>query len=412
MKIVHITFTDFGGGAAIAAYRLHRAMLKNGVDSRMLVARKGTENGKETEAFDSKWDKLKIYAARVYESRRLAQYRPYTGNFSLGTGKLHAECHPWVKEADVVYLHWVNDGLLSCREIGEILKLQKPVFWFMHDMWAVTGGCHHSFDCQKYQMDCGACPLLRSSDPKDISSQVLKNKLRYWKNCANLHFLAPSRWMRDCAVKSRVGHLQTIDIIPNSLDINLFKPVQKAVARGILNLPQDKRLLLFGADMGTQNPYKGWAYLREALKKAENEEWEMVIFGGAFTQGLEEIPMKAHGIGRLNDVYSLVLLYSACDIFLMPSLAEAFGQTALEALACGTPVVGFETGGIPDIVRHLKTGYLARYKDSEDLYRGILWGLNRSDELRETCRTSVLNFDSRQVVYQHLEVCRKYLLHE
>lgn len=402
MKVVHICFWEKQGGAAIAANRLHNAMLDCNINSQMIVCENLT-NDRFIIPLNDKISRLKLLLYRVVESRLLAKYRPYVGDFSVSFYGLPVSQHEAVKKADVIYLHWINKNILSIQEIAKILKLNKPVIWFCHDMWAFTGGCHHSFGCSNYKLGCGNCKLLGSISKKDIAFRIFEKKRRLLQKKYNLFFLVPSEWMYECISASRLFSRHTKAVIPNSINMNVFKIINRNVARRILNLPPNEKIVLFGADLGTNNPYKGWQYLRETLKMFSFDAFVVSTFGST-TNVETEISQKVYNFGRINDVYTLVLLYNACDVFVIPSLAESFGQTALESIACGTPVVGFKVGGIPDIVKHKKNGYLAEYKNSLSLFEGITWVL--ADEnlnyLTANCRNTILSFSSSSVLMEHL----------
>jgi len=407
MKVVHINFWDKQGGAAIAAYRLHKAMINTGIDSNILVFNKLIKDNTSIHAIDSFFNKIIIAFFNICESRLLAKFRPYIGNFSISLMGLNISKLKIVQDADVIYLHWINNNFVSISSIAKLLKLGKPIVWFLHDMWPMTGGCHHSFECIKYQSQCEYCDLLKSNKKKDISSKIFNKKLRLFSSYQNLKIITPSEWLGDCAKKSALFTHIKVRVIPNMIDITIFKPIDKQYARNILNLPENKKIILFGADMGVSNPYKGWGYLKDALKNI-NPSYIIVTFGGeSIDLSLNDTTFPAYNFGRLFDDYSLALLYNACDVFVIPSLAEAFGQTALEAITCGTPAVGFNVGGIPDIISHKVTGYLSNYKDAYDLSVGINWVLDnpRYKDLSAQCRSYAIHkFSSKRVVKQHLTI--------
>jgi glycosyltransferase involved in cell wall biosynthesis len=281
-------------------------------------------------------------------------------------------------------LHWINRDFLSIKGIEKILKLGKPVYWVLHDMWAMTGGCHHSFECNKYETHCGNCPNLIKPSAKDSSYHLFEKKLEIFDKYKNLQIITPSKWLGECAKKSRLFSKKNIQVIPNVMDTSIYKPIDKSIARSIFKLSDDKKIILFGAVEGTINPYKGWNYLLEALKHLAQTEnnIEAFIFGSEHSQTIvDAVPFPVHFSGHLNDDESLCMLYNAADVFVASSLADNFPNTIVESLACGTPVVGFNVGGIPDLVDHKRTGYLARYKDSNDLAEGIRWVLNCKEDL-------------------------------
>lgn len=240
---------------------------------------------------------------------------------------------------------------------------------------------------------------------KWICKYVFKNKERL-KNYSNLHLISPSHWMDDCVGKSALFHHVDRMIIPNLLNTVRFSPIDKIVARQLLQLPLNTQLILFAADSGTQNPYKGWPLLKKALGRMSGLNMAIVVLGNFLCPDeISSFPFASYSMGKISDEYSLTLLYNAVDVYVTSSLAESFGQTIIEAQACGTIPVGFDLGGIPDIIEHEKTGYLAREKDIEDLKDGILWALSHSEDeaIKKNMIDSVSNkFSYKIVTEQHM----------
>lgn len=276
--------------------------------------------------------------------------------------------------ADIVHLNWVGDNFLP---IGEVAKINAPIVWTLHDMWPFTGGCHTAYDCANYQSGCGNCPQLVNSSPHDISARVNRKKRRAWSNLP-MTIVCPSRWLADCARSSAVFKGNAVDVIGYTFDPAVFKPIDQALARRAFNLPADKRLILFGAIGGTADPHKGFRFLQEALGgMLPDSNVDLVTFGGEREVDLG-LSLPCHQVGVLQDEISLCLLYSACDVYVLPSLQENLPNTVIEALACGTPCVTFAGSGANDLVRHEQNGYLARLRDSDDLLAGINWALAQS----------------------------------
>lgn len=279
--------------------------------------------------------------------------------------------------ADVIHLHWVNAGYLS---IGEIGKLPRPIVWTFHDMWPLTGGCHYDSGCGSFVTGCGGCKALGSLNSHDLSCSLFKKKLRMWKE-QQVTVVAPSHWLANCAGLSPVFQNSRIEVIPNGLDLKVFRPVDKKVARELLGVPLDEPLILFGAIGATSDKRKGFSLLQKALQvfcgKFSATEVSILLFG-VNDGGHSDFEMKTYYLGYLYDDISLVLAYSAADVMVVPSYQEAFGQTASESLACGTPVVAFDVTGLKDIVDHKVCGYLAEPYNPEDLATGIEWVLAKT----------------------------------
>lgn len=411
MKILHINTSDTAGGAAIAAMRLHKAMLAAGIDSTFFCFNR-TINDDERILTVDKITKLRsrtldVAKRMVFNKRYVSSSMGLFSNMKQGY-KLGKFVN--LNDYDVIYIHWVNGGFLSLNGLEEICKTGKKIFWFMHDMFPITGGCHHSYTCTLYRYNCGdgGCHYMKNfKSPRSFAYKQLKLKHKILDKYTNLSFVAPSKWLYECSKASSLGQKHAVYHIPNLLDENVFRPLDKAFCRQVLNLPKDKKIVLFGADSALTNPYKGFEYLVKALQKLKedsgikDEEILLVIFGSSENSEIKmRLALPCHFFGYLHDTYSLNLLYNAADVFCMPSLAEAFGQTALESIFCGTPVVAFDVGGLPDFVSE-KTGYLAKYEDADDFASGIeaclQCGRIDNESMIEMCK-------AERVVKKHCEM--------
>jgi glycosyltransferase involved in cell wall biosynthesis len=281
-----------------------------------------------------------------------------------------------IKNADVIYIHWALGGFINFKSIREIAKLGKPVIFFMHDMWNITGGCHHSFTCQKYTEHCYNCQMLVPDRERDRSFREFEKKWKLYNGFSNLYFVAPSKWLYNCAHESELTKRKPIYYIPNIIDHSFFKPFDKIIAKKILNIDASETVIAFAA-ASINSPYKGWQFLKESLYLLHNDKnfasnITILIFGNGYSKDIaQSIPFKIKFMGFLRDEYSTMLSYNAADVFIAPSLADNLPTTVLESLSCGTPVVGFDVGGIPDMIKNKENGYLAKYKDAYDIYEGI-----------------------------------------
>jgi len=392
MKTLILSTFDVEGGAARAAYRLHNGLQRIGIDSQMLVQTKYGDDrtviGPQTKmkkGFGLIRPTLDSFPLVLYPNRQDILFSPAVLPDNLATlvAKLNL---------DVVHLHWVAGGFLRPKTLK---RFNKPLIWTLHDMWPFTGGCHYDQECSRYRESCGQCPMLNSSKNWDLSRWIWWRKQKAWKD---LDFIVatPSHWLGDCAKASSLFCDLRVEVIPNGLDLSRFKPFDKRIARELLFLPQDKKLILFGAIDSTSDKRKGFQFLQPALQALANNEREneieLVVFGSSKPPNPPELSMKTHYLGHLPGDLSLGLLYAAADVMVAPSIQEAFGQTASEAMACGTPVVAFGTTGLLDIVDHKRTGYLAQPFDAEDLAKGIAWVLEDEE------RWQVLSRQSRQKV--------------
>lgn len=389
MKVLHLSNSD-SGGAGRAAYRLHNGLQGIGIDSQMLVQFKESDDKTvlaSQKSVDKLVGKLKLTEYLDEVPAKFYRQRDRT-DFSIewvpdAIADRVAKCQP-----DVINIHWICKGFL---QIETIAKLNKPLVWTLHDMWPFTGGCNYAADCTKYTDSCGACPILHTSKENDLSRWVWQRKAKSWKNI-KLALVSPSQWLAECAKASSLFKDVPIEVIPHGMDIQKYRPIPKEVARSLLNLPQDKQLVLFGA-IYTNAPRKGLQLLQPALQSLIQSGWgdklELVIFGSSRPENPIDTGFKSHYLGRFTDDISLAVVYSAADVMVVPSTEEAFGQTASEALACGTPVVAFNATGLKDIVEHQQSGYLAQAYKIEDLAAGIAWVLEnpeRHQKLRDRSR--------------------------
>ena len=391
MKILLLNTNDISGGAAIAAYRLLKGLQQNSVQAQMLVQSKKSDDfsiiGPTT-----KWQKaftrlrpiLDSFPVKLYKNRKKNLFSPavLTDNIYKKINKINP---------DIIHLHWIAGGFVK---IESLVRIDKPIVWTLHDMWAFTGGCHYDEECGEYINNCGHCPLLNSNKQNDLSYRIWKRKKISWGNL-NLTIVTSSSWLGECAKRSSLFNEKRVEVIPCGLDLNRFKPIEKNIARDILNLPKDKKYILFGAISALSDKRKGFLLLKEALKKLtlkENKDYELIIFGSSKPREEENLGFKTHYLGYLNDEISLTLVYSAADVMIAPSIQDNLPNTVMESLACGTPVVAFGIGGIPDMIEHQKNGYLAKPFETEDLAYGIKWVLedtNRWKKLSENAREKV-----------------------
>ena len=386
MKVIHLNTNDLEGGAAQASYRLHTGLRGIGIDSQMLVQRKISDvptviapATKIEKAVSQTRPSLDLLPVLLYSNRQRTPYSIQWLPDRLVSRV--AQISP-----DIINLHWINAGFL---QIETLAKFKQPLVWTAHDMWPFTGGCHYSGECNKYTQSCGHCPQLKSQQDGDISRWVWWRKAKAWKNL-NLTIVTPSQWLADCARNSSLFQDLRIEVIANGLDIQRYQPIEKNIARHLLGLPQDKQLILFGSVSPTSDNRKGFHLLRPALKKLSQspmlqEKLELVIFGASEPKEPIDVGFQIRYLGRLNDDISLAITYSAADVMIVPSIQEAFGQTASESLSCGTPVVAFNATGLKDIVEHQQNGYLAKPFEVEDLARGINWVLEDTERYNQLC---------------------------
>ena len=413
MKVLLVSNYDIKGGAARATYRLHKGLQGIGVNSEILAGNKSSNDEtvrlmptKLGEKFKSIRPKLNRLPLKLYPKLGPVIFSPQWVPDSLALEV--AKINP-----DAINLHWVCEGYM---QIETLAKFNKPIVWTLHDMWAFTGGCHYSESCDRYIDACGACPQLHSTKDADISRWIWQRKADAWQNL-NLTLVTPSNWLAECAKSSSLLAKYPVKVIANGLNAEVYKPLNRPQVRDTLNLPQNKQLVLFGAMQGTEDRWKGFPLLVPALQSLSQSGWkdriELVVFGSSEPENAIDVGFKIHYLGRLEDEM-LAKVYAAADVMVVPSRYEAFGQTASEALACGTPVVAFDVTGLKDIVDRHENGYLAQPYDSEDLARGITWVLEDAERHEKLCHNARMKVEAKFTLavqareYQKLyeEVCQ------
>jgi glycosyltransferase involved in cell wall biosynthesis len=422
LKILHLNLSDSGGGAFRAAYRIHKGLCSENIDSKMLVLYKKTKDNSVFEAYEmyGKYIKIKRYnivtkvANKINKFHQKLMWSKYPDRGEVPFflfGKSQVEDSLQKIESDILHLHWIN----SFVNFNEKQLKEKPVVWTLHDCNPFTGLCHYFVDCEKYKKQCGSCPILKSADSKDISTiSFLKKQKRY--NRLNLHIVCPSIWMAEKVRESVLLGNFEVSIIQHGLDTSVFSPVEKHYAKGALKINRDKKVVLFGATNATLNKLKGYHFLNEALirlkENYDKDYIQIVIFGEAEREPTTYF--ETIYLGHINDDRFLSVIYSSADVMVVPSIQEAFGQTASEALACGTPVTAFATGGLLDIVDHKKNGYLAKPFESDDLANGISWCLenNNNGHLSINAREKVLNNFTNDIMTEKYLSLYKSILNE
>ena len=287
----------------------------------------------------------------------------------------------WVNafSPDIVHLHWINGGMLS---IGGIARIQRPIVWTLHDFWAFTGGCHYPYECLHYEHACGRCPQLGSKNESDLSRMLFRQKEKRWHGL-NLTLVSPSKWLAEKAARSSLLGGRRIEVIPNALDTTIFKPVNRQDARRLLNLPEEGKLVLFGALNALKDRRKGFLQLDQALQllatRTTTPPPSLVVFGASPNDCSMKLPLRSYFLGAIRDESLMSAVYSAADVFVLPSLSDNLPCTIAEALACGTPCVGFRVGGVPEMIEHLQTGFLAESGNAEELAAGIQFVLGSKE---------------------------------
>lgn len=415
MRVLIVNTSERIGGAAIAAGRLVEALKNNGIKAKMLVREKQTDRLSVIGLKKNGWRVWQFIWERVliWKENRFKKHNLFAVDIA-NTGT-DITAIPEFQAADIIHLHWINQGMLSLNDIRKILQSGKPVVWTMHDMWPCTGICHHARKCDKYHQECHHCPYIyKGGGKKDLSNQVFKKKKEIYQ-LAPVTFVTCSRWLKDRAFQSALLNGHTIIDIPNPINTGLFKPQDSLTARNRTGLPTDKKLILFGSVKVTDKR-KGIDYFVECCKLlAEKypemkEELGVVVYGKNSEQLKSLIPFQVYPLNFINTDKDLVNVYNAVDLYVTPSLEENLPTTIMEAMSCGVPCVGFNVGGIPEMIDHLHNGYVAEYKSAEDLANGVIWTLNESEYRtlsEEACRKAVSNYSESIIAKKYIDVYNK-----
>lgn len=400
LKILFINQSDIDGGAARATYRIVSELIKKRYFARLLVMRK-------LSMLD--WVVRPSFILNLY-SRILPRLdfllKKLIGINPLYTWSINYLPNPlinnkYINQFDIVCLNWVGKNMLPIHNINMI---DKPIVWVLHDGWAFTGGCHIPDSCRGFYLQCGKCPQLNSSASNDISHRIWLKKRNVYEK-ANIHFVAPSRWMANLASNSSLLRESAITVIPNGLDTKVFVPLQKNDARASLGIPINKKVILFGAMYADTDKNKGMEYLVVALKSLSLKDSNfskttvMVVFGtdnAEYLKDMFNIPLVS--LGFISDDAKLASIYSSADVTVVPSVSESFGQVASESISCGTPVVAFDNSGLTEIIEHNVNGLLVEAFDIEGLADSISMLLS-NDSFRQQ-----LSKNARQIAIEKFDI--------
>jgi len=409
LKVVHINTYDGNGGAGRACLRLNNALLAQNIYSKVVVHYKfgknlsvGTFN---KTAVQKAYTAATIVFERILAKRLLKPLKRTPFSFTwFGRSVIN---HPDVKAADVIHLHWINHSFLNPVHLAELAKLNKPIVWTFHDSNAFTGGCHVRYTCDHFMRQCGYCPLLKKAGANDASNKIWQQKADAYRQLS-FNVIAPSKWMLNSVLQSSLMKDKPVLNIPNTLETQIFKPADKANAKKQLGLPEDKFIFLTGFMPSRKDLHKGTSYLLESLELLKERlgvnaaQIELVVFGNRNAKDVPDFSFKTSFLGTINDDEKLAMCYAAADTFLIPSLEDNLPYTVMESLACGTPVVAFTTGGIPDMVEHLHSGYLAEYRSAKSFTDGMEWAINHDNKsaLQQQARQTVMEKFAEPVIAQ------------
>jgi glycosyltransferase involved in cell wall biosynthesis len=358
LSVLHISESDAAGGAARAAYKLHRGLNRQGHSSRMLVGRKtmGDDDIRRLKR-NRLWRGLDRASGEVFDRMSL-QYLLYPSSFAVAADD-------WFRRAQVVQLHNLHGSYFSFTALP-LLSRRRPTVWLLHDQWAFTGHVAYSLDCDRWRTGCGACPYLGEYPRlgRDTTALLWRLKRSVYAR-SRLTLVVPSEWLRELVQASPLLGGFPVHRIPNGIDTAVFRPGPKDAARRRLSLPADRRIVFFAA-AHLEERRKGLHLLQAALRQMDDRPLLLVAGGGDVSGDVE-----TRSLGSVADEEVLADAYRAADVFAVPTLADVLTQTAQESLACGTPCLSFDRGGVTEVVRHLETGYRAAFGDANDLARGL-----------------------------------------
>lgn len=409
MKIVHVNYSDKIGGAAIALKRFHNLLVKNGIDSQIVVSEKN-DNSNRTLSINKTSEKIK----NLLKSSLSRQLKYIFKTKNKNTHSLNVISSKNLKlinslKPDYVNLHWIGNETIS---ISDVNKIDAKIIWTLHDMWPFCGAEHYTNSSRYIE---GYKKNNRPKDEKglDINRIIWRKKIKQFNNVSKI--ICTSNWMYNSAKKSYLFKDKLLTEIPLILDNEVWKPFEKRSSRSFFGIDPESKVVLYGADNFLKNKRKGFEIFKKTINRISknfNEKIQLILFGidkieiDKIKNEFETI--KILNLGKVSDQSTLRLIYSCSDIVVIPSLIEAFGLIALEAIHCGVPCVVFENTGLTSIIDHKKNGYIAKYNSDEDLEIGIRWCLNNIiNKNKIIYEEAYLKFNSDKIIRKYIEFLKK-----
>jgi glycosyltransferase involved in cell wall biosynthesis len=384
MKILHINQSDISGGAAIAGYRLHQGLLAQEIDSKMLVGNVKTDS-----------DRIATVPRKTRIENQLYRFTRYSGLNDINLfSSFDIPNYKFYQDADILNFHNLHTGYFNYLAISKLTKT-KPAIFTLHDMWSFTGHCAYSYDCDRWKIGCGRCPYPDIYPAIRRDSTSIEWKLKNWiYSKSNLTIITLSHWLTEQAKASMLSRFP-IHHIPNGIDTDAYQPLDRHLCKAVLGIPQNKKVLLFGAD-SLKDKRKGGDLLFNALQQLPQSlkaEVLLLTFGNGSEAITAKLGIPTIGLGYISSDRLKSMAYSAADLFIFPTRADNLPLVLQESMACGTPMVSFDIGGVPDLVRPMVTGYLAKPEDAKDFCNGIV-ELLENEQLQQTmsvnCRAIAL----------------------
>ena len=404
MKILHINQSDISGGAAIAGYRLHQGLLEQGIDSKMLVGNAKTDS-----------DRIAAFPRKTRCENQLHRLTKYSGLNDINLlSSFNIPNHKFYQDADILNFHNLHTGYFNYLAISKLTKA-KPAIFTLHDMWSFTGHCAYSYDCDRWKIGCGKCPYPDTYPAIYRDSTRLEWKLKNWiYSKSNLTIITLSHWLTKQAQASMLSRFP-IHHIPNGIDTNAYQPLDRHLCKAVLDIPQGKKVLLFGAE-SLKDKRKGGDLLLNALQQLPQSlkaEILLLTFGNGSEAITAALGIPTINLGYISSDRIKSIAYSAADLFIFPTRADNLPLVLQESMACGTPIVSFDIGGVPDLVRPMVTGYLAKPEDAKDFCDGIVT-LLEDKQLRQTmsvnCRAiAITEYSLRLQAERYIKLYKQIL---
>lgn len=406
MKVLHVNASDKSGGAARAAHRIHLAQRQAGLDSHMLVLHR-SDDEPHIHTFRPHGGKVAQRLRQTISARLMARQRSAGNPTMHSLNRFSTGLADWINRSDfdIVNLHWLGSEMIS---IEEIARIRKPLVWTQHDMWAFCGAEHYDDldNPGRYRQGYRPDTRLPGHSGPDLDAHTWRRKQRAWANL-QLQLVSPSQWLADCTAESALLGHQPCTVIPNCVDTQVFKPIDRRLARIILNLNPDKRYVLFGAVASTRDRRKGFHLLQAALQRLAAQDdirtdTELLIFGAHAPHQPTDLGLPTHYLGHFHDDTSLALLYNAADVFAAPSLQDNLPNTIVESVNCGTRCASFAVGGIPEILINSSQGSISKSLSSQALAIAI-------HEVLKTKASPTLHLDQTRAKYGYSNIAHMYM---
>lgn len=408
IKVILICHSDKLGGASIVTMRLMQALRNEGVDARMLVYTKMSddENVALMSTRGMRGFKFMVERARIALSNGFSRKNLF--KVSIANTGMHVDKHPWVKEADIIALNWINQGLLSLKGLERLGRLGKPIVWTMHDMWSLTGICHHAFECEGFKKECGKCMFLRSKKANDLSHSVWKRKHRLYSEVP-ITFIAVSNWLAERARSSSLLRDTDVRTIPNAFPVKSFHTEPEGSISTMRFNPSQNIIVMGAARL--DDPIKGLSYAIEALNylfdnRPDISRNAIAVFFGDIRdrEHFDNLRFPHIYLGRISDSKLLRNIYASSKVVLSTSLYETLPGTLIEGQAAGCLPVTFGRGGQRDIVTHLQDGYIAEYKNARSVADGIVWALGSKADRRKLHDSVAERFAASTVARKYIKL--------